>query len=76
MWFSNEELLGLILIMLLEIDMQYVDRNFGGRRVQIVGGYQRLDELVRNIKSFFLQSIKRRLPRFTSKNLYRKTSRT
>ena len=27
--------------------------NFGGRRVQLVGGYQRLDELSRILKPFF-----------------------
>jgi hypothetical protein len=31
-----------------------IDRNFGGRRVQIVGSYQRLDELEENIKEVFL----------------------
>jgi len=29
-----------------------LDRNFGGRRVQIVGGYKRLDELSRILKAF------------------------
>ena len=29
-----------------------IDRNFGGRRVQIVGGYKRLDELSRILKAF------------------------
>ena len=43
----------LILIMHLEIDMlPMVDRNFGGRRVQIVGGYKRLDELSEKLKPF------------------------
>ena len=29
-----------------------IDRNFGGRRVQIVGSYQRLDELEKTLKNF------------------------
>jgi SNF2 family DNA or RNA helicase len=29
-----------------------IDRNFGGRRVQIVGSYQRLDELEQTLKAF------------------------
>ncbi len=29
-----------------------LDRNFGGRRVQIVGGYKRLDELSDSLKKF------------------------
>ena len=29
-----------------------LDRNFGGRRVQIVGGYKRLDELSTLLKPF------------------------
>ena len=29
-----------------------IERNFGGRRVQIVAGYQRLDELAKILKPF------------------------
>jgi SNF2 family DNA or RNA helicase len=35
-----------------------VDRNFGGRRVQLVGGYKRLDELSQNIKKFSYRVLK------------------
>ena len=51
-----------------------IDRNFGGRRVQIVGGYKRLDELSDSSK-VFVQSIKRKLFRFTRKSLHTKRSR-
>ena len=32
-----------------------IDRNFGGRRVQLIGSYKRLDELADNIKSFLTE---------------------
>jgi len=35
-----------------------LDRNFGGRRVQIIGSYQRLDELSENIKKFSYRVLK------------------
>ena len=35
-----------------------VDRNFGGRRVQIVGGYKRLDELADSLKKFSYRVLK------------------
>ena len=35
-----------------------IDRNFGGRRVQIVGGYQRLDELAEILKAFSYRVLK------------------
>ena len=53
-----------------------VDRNFGGRRVQIPTGYQRLDELSEILKKFSDRVLKRRLSGPTSKNIYRETSRT
>ena len=31
-----------------------IERNFGGRRVQLVGSYKRLDELADNIKALSL----------------------
>ena len=35
-----------------------IDRNFGGRRVQIVGGYKRLDELSDSLKKFSYRVLK------------------
>ena len=35
-----------------------IERNFGGRRVQLVGSYKRLDELADNIKSFSYRVLK------------------
>jgi len=35
-----------------------LDRNFGGRRVQIVGGYKRLDELAEILKAFSYRVLK------------------
>ena len=35
-----------------------IERNFGGRRVQLVGSYKRLDELAENIKSFSYRVLK------------------
>jgi SNF2 family DNA or RNA helicase len=35
-----------------------IDRNFGGRRVQIVGGYKRLDELANSLKKFSYRVLK------------------
>ena len=35
-----------------------LDRNFGGRRVQIVGSYQRLDELAEKLKPFSYRVLK------------------
>ena len=35
-----------------------IDRNFGGRRVQIVGGYKRLDELADSLKKFSYRVLK------------------
>ena len=35
-----------------------LDRNFGGRRVQIVGGYKRLDELSEKLKDFSYRVLK------------------
>ena len=35
-----------------------VSRNFGGRQVQIVGSYQRLDELSDNLKPFSYRVLK------------------
>ena len=35
-----------------------LDRNFGGRRVQIVGSYQRLDELAEKLKDFSYRVLK------------------
>ena len=35
-----------------------LERNFGGRRVQIIGSYQRLDELSENIKKFSYRVLK------------------
>ena len=37
---------------------QMVSRNFGGRQVQIVGSYQRLDELSNNLKPFSYRVLK------------------
>ena len=35
-----------------------IERNFGGRRVQLVGSYKRLDELADNIKAFSYRVLK------------------
>jgi hypothetical protein len=35
-----------------------IDRNFGGRRVQIVGSYQRLDELADILNKFSYRVLK------------------
>ena len=35
-----------------------LDRNFGGRRVQIIGGYKRLDELAKILKPFSYRCLK------------------
>ena len=35
-----------------------IERNFGGRRVQLIGSYQRLDELSENIKKFSYRVLK------------------
>ena len=35
-----------------------LDRNFGGRRVQIVGSYQRLEELEETLKEIFISVCK------------------
>ena len=35
-----------------------VERNFGGRRVQLVASYKRLDELSDNIKKFSYRVLK------------------
>ena len=35
-----------------------IDRNFGGRRVQIIGGYKRLDELSDSLKKFSYRVLK------------------
>jgi len=35
-----------------------IDRNFGGRRVQLVGGYRRLDELAELLKKFSYRILK------------------
>ena len=49
----------MILFMLLEIDMlNMIDRNFGGRRVQLIGSYKRLDELAEKLKSFSYRVLK------------------
>ena len=53
-----------------------VDRNFGGRRVQIPTGYQRLDELSEILKKFSYRVLKEDCLDSTTKDLYRKTSRT
>jgi SNF2 family DNA or RNA helicase len=35
-----------------------IDRNFGGRRVQLIGSYKRLDELAENLKKFSYRVLK------------------
>jgi SNF2 family DNA or RNA helicase len=51
--FLNEELLGYgSYYAFRNRYAQMIDRNFGGRRVQIVGSYQRLDELEEILKEF------------------------
>ena len=51
--FLNEELLGhASYYSFRNRYAQMIDRNFGGRRVQIVGSYQRLDELEEILKEF------------------------
>ena len=51
--FLNEELLGYgSFYAFRNRYAQMIDRNFGGRRVQIVGSYQRLDELEDILKEF------------------------
>ena len=47
-----------------------IDRNFGGRRVQLIGSYKRLDELAEKLKTFSYRVSKRRLPRSTRKSLH------
>ena len=35
-----------------------IDRNFGGRRVQLIGSYKRLDELADKLKAFSYRVLK------------------
>ena len=75
--FLNEELLG--------FDSYYTFRNryavmrnanFGGRRVQIVAGYQRLDELSDKLKPFSYRVLKENCLDLPDKTYIRKRSRT
>jgi len=59
MCFLNEFLLGFSSFYAFRNRYAHMlDRNFGGRRVQIIGSYQRLDELSENIKKFSYRVLK------------------
>jgi SNF2 family DNA or RNA helicase len=57
--FLNEELLGFSSYYTFRNRYAtMLDRNFGGRRVQIIGGYKRLDELAKILKPFSYRCLK------------------
>ena len=74
--FLNENLLGFMSYYTFRNRYAVMrNANFGGRRVQLIAGYQRLDELSKILKPFSDRVLKEKLPGPTRKNIHRKTSR-
>ena len=70
---------------LLDFTSYYAFRNryaemktlhLSGRSIQVVHKFRNLGELSDTLKKLFLQSIKRRLSRFTRKNIYQTSCQT